>query len=196
MKVGENPKMPYPQCGRGIKIYAWGNNDAPSITKYGSLVRKSRTVRAWHTHSSSSDKPSAPFPLPCAKACAKKKAVERAVGALRRFLQMLSHFLSIFRTAKVAVTRTRISLCYSTRPAPRRAAACSVKGRYHNASDAADFVGGICWSAWHIIAVPCTAHGPTFRNRADLHYPPSPPLFLFARWTALNDRCGWRLTGG
>ena len=38
MKVGENKKMPYPQCGRSIKTYARGNNDAPSITKYGSLV--------------------------------------------------------------------------------------------------------------------------------------------------------------
>ena len=39
MKVGENPKMPYPQCGRSIKTYARGNNDAPSITKYGSPLR-------------------------------------------------------------------------------------------------------------------------------------------------------------
>ena len=39
VKVGENTKMPYPQCGRSIKTYARGNNDAPSITKYGSLVR-------------------------------------------------------------------------------------------------------------------------------------------------------------
>ena len=39
VKVGEYPKMPYPQCGRSIKTYARGNNDAPSITKYGSLVR-------------------------------------------------------------------------------------------------------------------------------------------------------------
>ena len=28
MKVGENPKMPYPQCGRSPKTYARGNNDA------------------------------------------------------------------------------------------------------------------------------------------------------------------------
>ena len=35
VKVGENPKMPYPPCGRSIKTYARGNNDAPSITKYG-----------------------------------------------------------------------------------------------------------------------------------------------------------------
>ena len=33
VKVGENPKMPYPQCGRSIKPYTRGNNDAPSITK-------------------------------------------------------------------------------------------------------------------------------------------------------------------
>ena len=38
VKVGENPKMPCPQCGTIIKTYARGNNDAPSITKYGSLV--------------------------------------------------------------------------------------------------------------------------------------------------------------
>ena len=36
VKVGENPKRPYPQCGRSMKTYARGNNDAPSITKYGS----------------------------------------------------------------------------------------------------------------------------------------------------------------
>ena len=34
MKAGENPKMPYSQCGRSIKTY-----DAPSIAKYGSPVR-------------------------------------------------------------------------------------------------------------------------------------------------------------
>ena len=28
VKVGDNPKMPYPQCGRSIKTYARGNNDA------------------------------------------------------------------------------------------------------------------------------------------------------------------------
>ena len=32
-------KMPNPPCGRSIKTYARGNNDAPSITKYGSPVR-------------------------------------------------------------------------------------------------------------------------------------------------------------
>ena len=31
-KVGENPKVPYAPCGRSIKTYARGNNDAPSIT--------------------------------------------------------------------------------------------------------------------------------------------------------------------
>ena len=39
MKVGENQKMPYPQCGRSIKTYARGNNDASIITKYGSPTR-------------------------------------------------------------------------------------------------------------------------------------------------------------
>ena len=39
VKVGENPKVPYPPCGRSIKTYARGNNDAPSITKYGSPIR-------------------------------------------------------------------------------------------------------------------------------------------------------------
>ena len=38
VKVGENPKMPYPPCGRSIKTYARGNNDAPSIARYGSPV--------------------------------------------------------------------------------------------------------------------------------------------------------------
>ena len=39
VKGGENQKMPYPQCGRSVETYARGNNDAPSITKYGSPVR-------------------------------------------------------------------------------------------------------------------------------------------------------------
>ena len=37
--MGENPKMPYPQCGRSIKTYARGNNNAASITEHGSPVR-------------------------------------------------------------------------------------------------------------------------------------------------------------
>ena len=49
-KVGENPKMPYPPCGRSIKTYARGNNDAPSITKYGSLVRLYAQIVALHPH--------------------------------------------------------------------------------------------------------------------------------------------------
>ena len=32
VKMGENPKMPYP--GRSMKTYTRGNNDAPGITKY------------------------------------------------------------------------------------------------------------------------------------------------------------------
>ena len=39
VKMGENPKMPYPPCGTSIKTYARGNNDAPSTTKYGSPVQ-------------------------------------------------------------------------------------------------------------------------------------------------------------
>ena len=50
MKVGENPKMPYPPCGRRIKTYARGNNDAPSITKYGSPVRLDAQIVALHPH--------------------------------------------------------------------------------------------------------------------------------------------------
>ena len=50
MKVGENPKMPYPQCGRSIKTYASGNNDAPSITKYGSPVRLDAQIVALRPH--------------------------------------------------------------------------------------------------------------------------------------------------
>ena len=37
--MDENPSMPYPQCGRSIKNLLSKNNDAPSITKYGFLVR-------------------------------------------------------------------------------------------------------------------------------------------------------------
>ena len=50
MKVGENPKMPYPPCGRSIKTYSRGNNDAPSITKYGSPVRLDAQIVALRAH--------------------------------------------------------------------------------------------------------------------------------------------------
>ena len=50
VKVGENPKMPYPPCGRSIKTYAGGNNDAPSITKYGSPVRLDTQIVALRPH--------------------------------------------------------------------------------------------------------------------------------------------------
>ena len=50
MKVGENLKTPYPQCGRSIKPYARGNNDAPSITKYGSPVRLDAPIVALRPH--------------------------------------------------------------------------------------------------------------------------------------------------
>ena len=50
MKVGENPKMPYPQCGRSIKTYARGNNDAPRITKYVSPVRLDAQIVALRPH--------------------------------------------------------------------------------------------------------------------------------------------------
>ena len=45
MKLGENPKMPYPQYGRSIH-----NNDAPSITKYGSLVWPHTQIVALRAH--------------------------------------------------------------------------------------------------------------------------------------------------
>ena len=41
--------MPYPQCGRSIKTYARGNNDAP-ITKYGSLVWLNAQIVALRPH--------------------------------------------------------------------------------------------------------------------------------------------------
>ena len=50
MKVGENPKMPYPPCGRSIKAYARGNNDAPSITQYGTPVRLDAQIVALCPH--------------------------------------------------------------------------------------------------------------------------------------------------
>ena len=50
VKVGESPKGPYPPCGRSIKTYARGNNDAPSITKYGSLVRLDAQIVALCLH--------------------------------------------------------------------------------------------------------------------------------------------------
>ena len=50
MKVGENPKMPYPACGRSIKTYGRGNNDAPSVTKYGSPVWLDAQIVALHPH--------------------------------------------------------------------------------------------------------------------------------------------------
>ena len=49
-KVGENPKMPYPQYGRSIKTYARCNNDAPSITKYGSPVLLDAQIVALRAH--------------------------------------------------------------------------------------------------------------------------------------------------
>ena len=50
MKVGENPKVPYPPCGRSIKTCARGNVDAPSTTKYGSPVRLDAQIVALHPH--------------------------------------------------------------------------------------------------------------------------------------------------
>ena len=50
VKVGENPKMPYPPCGRSIKTYARGNNDAPSITKFGYPVRLDTQIVALRPH--------------------------------------------------------------------------------------------------------------------------------------------------
>ena len=50
MKVGENLKMPHPQHGRSIKTYTRGNNDAPSITKYGSPVRLDAQIVALRLH--------------------------------------------------------------------------------------------------------------------------------------------------
>ena len=50
VKVGENPKMPYPPCGRSIKTYARGSNDAPSITKYGSPVWLDAQIVALRLH--------------------------------------------------------------------------------------------------------------------------------------------------
>ena len=50
VKLGENPKMPYPRCGRSIKTYARGNNDAPNITKYRSLVRLDAQIIALRAH--------------------------------------------------------------------------------------------------------------------------------------------------
>ena len=50
MKVGENPKMLDLQCGGSIKTYARGNNDAPSITKYGSPLRLDAQIVALRAH--------------------------------------------------------------------------------------------------------------------------------------------------
>ena len=50
MKLGENPKTPNPQCGRSIKTYARGNNDTPSISKYGFVVRPHAQILAVRTH--------------------------------------------------------------------------------------------------------------------------------------------------
>ena len=50
VKVGERPKMPYPPCGRSIKTYGRGNNDAPSVTKYVSPVRLDAQTVALRAH--------------------------------------------------------------------------------------------------------------------------------------------------
>ena len=39
-----------PPCGRSIKTYARGNNDAPSITKYGSPVWLDAQIVALRAH--------------------------------------------------------------------------------------------------------------------------------------------------
>ena len=65
VKVGENPKMPYPPCGRSIKTYARGNNDAPSVTKYGSPVRLDTQIVALRPHCAKG--------APCDKATPSKK---------------------------------------------------------------------------------------------------------------------------
>ena len=65
VEMGENPKMPYPQCGRSIKNYARGNNDAPSISKHGSLVRPDAQIVALRTHYAECAQSSSwPTPLP------------------------------------------------------------------------------------------------------------------------------------
>ena len=46
MKLGENPNMPYTQCGRGIKNLLSNNNNAPGITKYGFLVQLGTQIAA------------------------------------------------------------------------------------------------------------------------------------------------------
>ena len=51
VKMGANPKMPYPPCGRSIKTFATGNNDAPSITKYGSPEWLDVQIVALRVHS-------------------------------------------------------------------------------------------------------------------------------------------------
>ena len=38
VKLGENPKMPYPQMWKKHQNLLSDNNDAPGITKYGSLI--------------------------------------------------------------------------------------------------------------------------------------------------------------
>ena len=48
--VKNNPKMLYPQCGRSTKANARGSNDAPSITKYRSLVRPDTQIAALRAH--------------------------------------------------------------------------------------------------------------------------------------------------
>ena len=50
VKLGENAEMTYPQCGRSIKTYARGNNAAPSITKYRSLVQPYAQIVALRAH--------------------------------------------------------------------------------------------------------------------------------------------------
>ena len=48
VKMGKHPKTPYPQCGRSSKTYAKSNNDAPSITKYGSPIWLDAQIFALH----------------------------------------------------------------------------------------------------------------------------------------------------
>ena len=63
MKVGENPKMLYPPCGRSIKTYGRGTNDAPSVTKYGSPIRLDTQIVALRPHCARTAPRAPPWPM-------------------------------------------------------------------------------------------------------------------------------------
>ena len=112
VKVGENPKMPYPPCERSIKSYARANNDAPSITKYGSPVRLDAQIVALCPHCAKG----APMVLVCSSSCGIPGRVSRICVCSTRSQWRLATPVSVCPSAiirgNVCPARARAPLFY------------------------------------------------------------------------------------